>query len=247
MYPSAHHAPRRIPFITSLFLALCAFWIVTIAFAATVGDQVELRAMHQAGVPFHNAPGGSQKFQRVPTGTVATVIDDLAKHFHRPRAAVLSYIMQWGLSRGQTGPIDQGKSQGSVRHLYCYVKSALHEQVQKAATAAGVKTASWLRHMVRQITITDFRKSWQEGRSEERSYDSCDDDTRFMLRLDPISRTKLQALVDRFDVSKAKIIRRLRTQATPEDFPVSWPMKGEERSGQLARQDGAGRDRELEP
>jgi endonuclease/exonuclease/phosphatase family metal-dependent hydrolase len=36
---------------------------------------VELKATHPAGVPFHSAPGGSQTFQRVPGGTVATVID----------------------------------------------------------------------------------------------------------------------------------------------------------------------------
>src|SRR5688572_14621738 len=44
-------------------------------FAASIGDQVELKATHQAGVPFHQSPGGSPKFERVPTGTVATVID----------------------------------------------------------------------------------------------------------------------------------------------------------------------------
>jgi hypothetical protein len=36
---------------------------------------VELNATHQAGIPLHKAPSGGQTFQRVPGGTVATVID----------------------------------------------------------------------------------------------------------------------------------------------------------------------------
>src|SRR5215475_10749541 len=111
-------------------------------------------------------------------------VDDLANCFHQPRAAVLCHIMHWGLSRGQTGPFDQGDAQGPVRHLYLYVKSDLHERVEKAATAAGMNIAPWLRHMVRQMTITDFPAIWQEARSEERSHDSRTYTERFMLRLD---------------------------------------------------------------
>ena len=68
-------------------------------------------------------------------------VDDLAKHFHQPRAAVLCHIMHWGLSHEQTGPLDQGDAQGPVRHLSLYVASDLHEQVEKAAAAAGMKIA----------------------------------------------------------------------------------------------------------
>ena len=64
------------------------------------------------------------------------------------------------------GPADQGESQGPVRHLNLYVASDPHEQVEKAAAAAGVKIASWLRHMVRQITLADFPASWQEATPE---------------------------------------------------------------------------------
>jgi hypothetical protein len=44
-------------------------------------------------------------------------------------------------------------------HFHLYVPSELHEQVPKAATAAGLKTTPWLRHMVRQVTIQDFPAS----------------------------------------------------------------------------------------
>lgn len=116
--------------------------------------------------------------------TTRAKLDELARSFRQPRAAVLCHIMQWGLSREQTEPLDQGESNGPVRHLYLYVGAELRENVQKAATASGVKGAQWLRHMVRQITIPDFPTSWQEERSEERSHDSCTYNTRFMLRLD---------------------------------------------------------------
>ena len=68
-------AARRIPLRTPLLLALILSLVAGLAFAATIGDQVELKATQPSGVPFHNAPGGGQTFQRVPGGTVATVID----------------------------------------------------------------------------------------------------------------------------------------------------------------------------
>jgi hypothetical protein len=152
-------------------------------------------------------------------------VDDLAQHFHTPRAAVLCHVMHWGLSREQTGPLDQGDAQGPVRHLYLYVASALYERVEKAAIATGMKIAPWLRHMVRQITITDFPRSWQEERSEKRSHDSHTYSTRFILRLDELSEAKLQQLVKRFGTSKAEIVRQLIAQANDEDFPKSWQMR----------------------
>jgi hypothetical protein len=54
-------------------VTLSVYLGASMAFATTVGDQVELTARHQAGVPFHSAPGGSRTFQRVPDGTVGTV------------------------------------------------------------------------------------------------------------------------------------------------------------------------------
>jgi predicted DNA-binding protein len=156
-------------------------------------------------------------------------VEDLATRVDRPRAAVLCQIMEWGLSRAQPAHLDQGESPGPVRHLYLYVPSELHEHVEKAAAAAGVKAAPWLRHMVRQITITDFPASWQEATPRERSHDSRTYTTRFMLRLDESSQTKLQQLIKQFGASKADIIRQLIAQAKPEDFPKGWQMRAAER------------------
>jgi hypothetical protein len=42
---------------------------------AAIGNQVELHATHQAGVPLHQEPRGTNDFQRIPDGTQAHVID----------------------------------------------------------------------------------------------------------------------------------------------------------------------------
>jgi hypothetical protein len=89
-------------------------------------------------------------------------VDELARHFHQPRAAVVCHVMHWGLSRDQRGTLNPDDAQGPVCHLYLYVASELHARVHKAATAAGVNIAPWLRHMVRRISIADFPASWQE-------------------------------------------------------------------------------------
>ncbi len=180
--------------------------------------------------PDHKAPESRASIRTDARldATTRQKVDELATRFHTPRAAVLGYIVEWGLSRGQTARLTEGEAQGPVRHLYCYVASDLHAQVEKTASAAGVKTAPWLRHMVRQITLTDFPASWQATRSEERSHDSRVYDTRFMLRLDHLTQEKLEALSAHFDLSAAAIIRQLIGQATPEDFPPSWQLRATE-------------------
>jgi predicted transcriptional regulator len=169
-------------------------------------------------------------------------VDDLAGHFHQPRAAVLSHIMQWGLDRGAMDARDQGHAQGPVCHLYLYVHADLYEAVRKAATTAGVHLAPWLRQMVRHIPITDFPGSWQEERSETRSHDSRVYGARFMLRLDAASETTLQRLAEHFDVPRAAIIRHLLAQATPEAFPAGWHLRLAERYRAQARRVRRGGD-----
>jgi hypothetical protein len=68
-------AARGTAFVASLLWTMGLLGAVSLALAAAVGDQVELKATHLAGVPFHSAPGGSPTFQRVPGGTVGTVTD----------------------------------------------------------------------------------------------------------------------------------------------------------------------------
>ena len=72
---SLRRAVRHTAYLTHLLLTVSLCFAAGLCFAAAVGDQVELNATHPAGVPLHNAPGGTQTFQRVPGGTVATVMD----------------------------------------------------------------------------------------------------------------------------------------------------------------------------
>jgi hypothetical protein len=157
--------------------------------------------------------------------TTQAKVDELAKRFHQPHAAVVCHIMQWGLSRGPAEMLDGGASKGPVRYLYLYVDAELYTRAEEAAATAGVKIAPWLRWVVRQITLTNVPASWEVERSEKRSHDSPMYSTCFMLRLDEAAQTKLQHLIQQFGVPKAHPIRQLIIQATPEDFPNSWHME----------------------
>ena len=70
-----HRALRCAPFFTPLLVILSLFVATSIAFAVIIGDQGELKATHQAGVPLHQEPRGTNDFQRVRDGTIATVTD----------------------------------------------------------------------------------------------------------------------------------------------------------------------------
>jgi hypothetical protein len=82
--------------------------------------------MHTPSAPPSDVPRASIRLDARLDATTRQKVDDLARHFHQPRAAVLSYIMQWGLSCGQTEPLDRNDSPGPVRHLYFYVASDLY-------------------------------------------------------------------------------------------------------------------------
>jgi hypothetical protein len=66
---------RRRAFVTPLLWTLSLLGAASLACAAVIGDQVVLRAAHQAGVPFHSTPGGGQTFRGGPGGTVGTLTD----------------------------------------------------------------------------------------------------------------------------------------------------------------------------
>jgi len=180
-------------------------------------------------------PRGSIRVDARLDAMTRAKVDDLATRFHQPRAAVLSHIMQWGLSREQRRALNQSESQGPVRHLSCYVPVALHARVQQAAAAAGVHTAPWLRQMIRQVTPEDFPASWHEGHAAERSHESRRYGKRFMLRLDGQTWATLDAWSTYFERSAAEVIRQLLAQATPDTFPASWHLRVAERHGEQAQ------------
>jgi hypothetical protein len=67
-------AVRHTSRLTRLLLTLSLYFAASLTLAAVVGDQAGLKAMQRSGVPVHHAPGGTQGLQRLPGGTVATVI-----------------------------------------------------------------------------------------------------------------------------------------------------------------------------
>jgi endonuclease YncB( thermonuclease family) len=103
MYPSIHHAARRILLWIPLFVAFLLCLAAGAAFAAAIGDQVELNATHQAGVPLHQEPRGTNDFQRIPDGTRAQVID----------VAKGGQWLKLSLSDGRTGWVTSRYVRGS--------------------------------------------------------------------------------------------------------------------------------------
>jgi hypothetical protein len=94
-----HRAARCLSFVAPLLLTLVLLSMASPAFAATVGDQVELKATQTSGVPFHNAPGGTPKFQRVPSGAVGMMTSGFCRRKERSAVAkfnpMLSRICTW--------------------------------------------------------------------------------------------------------------------------------------------------------
>lgn len=187
----------------------------------------------------HGAPASLRMDARLDAATRAKV-DELAARFRRPRAAVVCHIMAWGLGQGERAPLDQGESEGPVRHLYLSVDVTLHTRVRQAAAALGVDIAPWLRHMMRRVTLTDFPESWQEEQPAERSHESRTYGKRFMLRLDALTGEKLENLSTHFHRPAAEIIRQLVAQANVDAFPKSWHMRAAERRGEQAQRNTLG-------
>jgi hypothetical protein len=173
-------------------------------------------------------------------------VDEWATAFHRSRGAVLREVLQWGMTRQAMGEIEHVDVQGPTTHLFFVVDVTLHQDVGKAARGARLDVASWLRHMIREITAADFPRSWQVAaqgiprpqaspRVSRRSHDSRTYGKRFMLRLDEPTWGMLERLSHHFKQSHAEVIRQLIAQARLEDFPRSWPRAVEERRHHKAR------------
>jgi predicted transcriptional regulator len=155
-------------------------------------------------------------------------LEVLAKTFHRKRAAILRYVMHWGLAHTQGWTIDQSIP-ARVHPVTMLVEPILLQQVQAAARHHGVSVVAWERHAMRQVTLEDFPSSRRAGETVPRSHDSGHYGTRFMLRLDDETSIKLATLTQAFHRSAAEVIRQLVAQARPEDFPESWQLAVEER------------------
>ena len=112
MYPLHHRAARNIPVLTPLLLTLALLFTAGMAFAAAIGDQVELHATHQAGIPLHQEPRGTNDFQRIPDGTRAHVID-VAKGGQWLKLALPDGRTGWVSSRYVSRPTTSAPSPGT--------------------------------------------------------------------------------------------------------------------------------------
>jgi predicted HicB family RNase H-like nuclease len=154
-------------------------------------------------------------------------LEDLLKTFHRKRGQILGHVMQWGIPRSGDWTIDQFIP--ATSHIVpMLLEPTLKQQVQAAATAHGVSMALWVRHAMREVAVGDFPASWRAGGMSPRSHDSGYYSTRFLLRLDHETSSKLATLTQTFHRSAAEVIRQLIAQARPEDFPQSWHLAVDE-------------------
>jgi hypothetical protein len=163
-------------------------------------------------------------------------LEVLARTFHRKRAAILRYVMQWGLTHTTAWTIDL--SIPDRPHLvHMLVDREPLRQAQEAADAHVADTAAWERHAMRQVTYEDFPASWRAVETAPRSHDSGYYSTRFMLRLDEATSRQLETLTQTFHRSAAEVIRQLIAQAKSEDFPPSWHLAVEKRRPREVRSD----------
>jgi len=163
-------------------------------------------------------------------------LEELTKIFHRKRAPILRYVMQWGIGHSGRWTIDPSTPTAPCL-VPLLVEPALLQQVQDAAAAHGVSAAAWLRQAMRHITLEDFLASWRVGEKPSRSHDSGYYGTRFMLRLDDETSSKLATLTQTFHRSAGEVIRQLIAQATPQAFPPSWHLGVEEHRLREGRSD----------
>ena len=155
-------------------------------------------------------------------------LEQLVGTFHRKRAAILRYVMDWGLTQTTGWTVDPSiPDRPHLLHLL--VDPDLLQQVQEAADAHGASVAAWLRQAMREVTPEAFPASWRAGETAARSHESGYFHRKFGLRLDEASSRTLEGLTNTFHRSAAEMIRQLIAQATPEDCPSSWHMAARER------------------
>jgi predicted DNA-binding protein len=152
-----------------------------------------------------------------------TKLEELARTFHRKRAAVLRFVMGWGLTQTQGWTVDR-IIPASVHLVPLLVEPAMLQQVQAAANAHGADVAAWERHAMRQVTPEDFPASWRLGETTRRSHESGYYHRKFGLQLAAVTSHKLETLTHTFDRPAAEVIRQLIRQARLEEFPRSWHL-----------------------
>jgi predicted transcriptional regulator len=118
-------------------------------------------------------------------------LEELGQTFHRKRAPILRFVMQWGLTHTKGWTVD-ASIPASTCLVPLLVTPELLQQIQAAADRHGVSVAAWLRHAMRQVTLEDFPASWRTGETAPRSRASGDYRRKYQVRLDAASSAKLE-------------------------------------------------------
>ena len=177
--------------------------------------------MHPPPEPQPRQRRYSMRRQARLDGETYAKLGELANTFHRRRAAILRYVMDWGLAHTRGWTIDLSIPDRPYL-VHMLVNPNLLQQMQDAADAQAASVAAWVRHAMRHITPEDFPPSWRTGATAVRSHEPGYDDRRFQFPLNPDTQTKVGMLMQTFDRSAAEILRQLMAQAGPEDCPRSW-------------------------
>jgi hypothetical protein len=98
-------------------------------------------------------------------------LEVLASTFHRKRAPILRFVMQWELRHSKRWTIDRSPV-SAVPPVPVLLELELLQQVQDAAAAHRVSMAAWLREAMRRITADDFPAGWRTGERAGRSHES---------------------------------------------------------------------------
>jgi hypothetical protein len=109
-------------------------------------------------------------------------LQELMAAFQKTRAAILRYVMEWGISRSANWRIDQSIP-AQVHLVPLLVEPELLQQAQATAAAHGMSVAAWLREAMRRITAEDFPVSWRAGEMAGRSHESGSFHQKFWMRL----------------------------------------------------------------
>jgi predicted transcriptional regulator len=153
---------------------------------------------------------------------------ELVRTFQRKRAAILRYVMQWGLTHTKSWTVNPSIP-ASAHLVPLLVTPELLQRRQDAADQHEARVAAWLRQALRQVTLADFPASWRARETAPRSHESGYFHRKFGLRLDDKTSRKLVVLTTTFHRPAADVIRQLILQAQPEDFPQSWHLARDER------------------
>src|SRR5919109_2354858 len=93
----------------------------------------------------------SVRQQARPDRETQAKLEALAAALHRKRAAILRYVMQWGLVH-TTGWTVDFSIPGRPYLVHALAEADLLQKVQDAAGACGTSVAAWLRLAMRQVT-----------------------------------------------------------------------------------------------